>query len=177
MFARSAAQAMALAICCVGVVSASPTALYQYDGQGRLTRACIARPGHGDLTRHTLDKAGNRTAYMNTKVDVALSPDSGIFSQNGNFVLWMQTDGNLVLYNKSGSGWVAVWATGTTGSGAVVTHFQSDGNLVLYTQQGVAVWNSATGNNPCSELAVGDNGNVTITTPDGAVVWATNTGG
>ncbi|MBZ5490921.1 MAG: hypothetical protein LAO76_08320 [Acidobacteriia bacterium] len=41
----------------------------------------------------------------------------------------MQSDGNFVVFNSSGS---AVFSTGTAGTGAVIIRVQDDGNLVLY---------------------------------------------
>lgn len=41
----------------------------------------------------------------------------------------MQTDGNFVVFNSSGS---AVFSTGTAGTGAVILRVQDDGNFVLY---------------------------------------------
>lgn len=172
-----AAGAVAL-LWCTSAAAASPTGLYNYDARGRLTRVCNARPGDGELTNYTFDRADNRTAYSNEKVDIALAPESGIYSPNGNFLFWMQSDGNLVAYGNFGSGWAPLgWSTNTVGSGATVAYFQSDGNLVLYSQAGLPVWNSNTANYQCSRLAVANDGNVTITTPDGVVVFSTNTGG
>jgi len=60
------------------------------------------------------------------------------------YTLFMQTDGNLVLY--SGSGYT--WSTGTNGVGAGpwTLTMQNDGNLVIYDATGGATWNAGTGN-------------------------------
>ena len=45
----------------------------------------------------------------------------------------MQGDGNLVIYNSSGS---AVWNARTTGNNGAYTVFQSDGNFILRKPSG-----------------------------------------
>src|SRR5216683_337826 len=49
-------------------------------------------------------------------------------SPNGQFRLWMQNDGNFVLYG----GDRVMWATNTAGKGGVIAIMQGDGNLVIY---------------------------------------------
>ena len=157
----------------------APNYHYKYDVQGRLAQVCTARPGDGELTRYSYDQASNRTSYNNQKVDLALTPESGIFSPDNRFLLWMQSDGNLVLYYRTGPGWSWAplgWATNTVGSGADIAYFQSDGNLVLYSPSGV-VWSTGNGGYPCATLQIANDGNLTIQTTDGAIAWSSNTGG
>lgn len=53
-------------------------------------------------------------------------------------VLNVQSDGNVVLYNGSGT---AIWSTSTQGFGSsVVLNAQDDGNLVVYYNTNVAIW-------------------------------------
>lgn len=53
----------------------------------------------------------------------------------------LQTDGNLVVYDRSGH---PLWSTRTSGSGgANQLAMQDDGNLVLYGASG-AVWSTGT---------------------------------
>jgi len=107
--------------------------------------------------------------YVINAGDVICSPNLGGAS-GCDYTLTMQTDGNLVMYNGSGS---AVWSTGTHGSGATHATMQTDGNLVLYTASGTSVWASNTHGDNGAYLAVEDNGNLDIyvTVPS----WATNT--
>lgn len=96
-----------------------------------------------------------------------------IVSNNGQFQLVMQRDGNLVLY-KSGS---ALWASGTDGLDVEFCVMQSDGNLVLYLEgSGRAVWASGTAGNPGSFLVIQDDGNLVIYKPNHPI-WATGTNG
>jgi hypothetical protein len=57
--------------------------------------------------------------------------------------LIMQTDGNLVLYDKNGS---VVWNSRTSlkGSGPFTLIMQDDGNLVIYEENGNYTWSTRT---------------------------------
>jgi hypothetical protein len=79
-----------------------------------------------------------------------------VMSPDGRFQLFLQTDGNLVLYVNG----VAIWATGTT-DGALLAN-QTDGNLVLYRANGTAVWSTGTWNQAPSTLQVTDDGRLAL---------------
>lgn len=174
---------MAPAICIMAYImpispAISSTISYRYDSNGRLISACDAKPDYGQMTTYTYDRSDNRYRYSSTRTDQKLLSDQAIYSPNGNFQFRMQSDGNLVVYQKSETDWVPLgWATYTVGTGATDAYFQSDGNLVLYTSTGQPVWSSDTYIYHCAVLAVKDDGNVTITSPDGVIVWQTGTGG
>jgi lambda family phage minor tail protein L len=102
-----------------------------------------------------------------------LTQGQQIFSPNGYYRLKMQSDGNLVLYSKgtipTGPAVenynIAVWSTGTDGSGATYAHFQTDGNLALYTAGNVAVYQSNKGSYPQyagKKLQLQNDGNLVI---------------
>jgi LysM repeat protein len=91
-------------------------------------------------------------------------------SANG-YMLTLQSDGNLVLSEDSGT----VWASGTDGKGAVRATLQSDGNFVLYTSDENAVWSTGTQGNEGSRLVLQDDRNVVVFAGDGSAKWATNT--
>jgi methionine-rich copper-binding protein CopC len=100
----------------------------------------------------------------NTAQPVTLLPGQSLSSPNGQYVLTLQLDGNLVEYNQAGT---ALWASGTQGKGVTEMLMQGDGNLVLYDGT-TAVWASNTGGNPGAYLDVQNIGNVVIysgTTP------------
>ncbi len=87
-------------------------------------------------------------------------------------VLYMQYDGNLVLYKDN----QAVWASGTNGSGPeAVAEFQGDGNLVVYAGQRRAVWASGSFGHDGSTLVLQGDANMVIVDRNGSPVWATGT--
>ena len=75
------------------------------------------------------------------------SSAQSIYSANGLYRVIMQADGNLVMYNSSGT---ALWNSGThvsSGGSLYFTTMQTDCNLVVYNTTGsprVAKWNSDT---------------------------------
>jgi hypothetical protein len=85
-----------------------------------------------------------------------------IVSNNRQYTLILQHDGNLVLY-RSGGG--ALWATWTHGKPVTKAVMQTDGNFVLYDNNNQAVWASWTHRKPGSYLIVQDDGNVVIYSP------------
>ncbi|HEY5500162.1 MAG TPA: hypothetical protein VIK20_07255 [Bacteroidales bacterium] len=95
------------------------------------------------------------------------------YSCDGRFLLALQSDGNLVLYQ---GGSTALWSS-STGNSAFGLYMQADGNLVIFSQQGVALWSSNTYGNPGSFLAIQNDGNMVIYTPQGNPIWSTNTVG
>ena len=85
--------------------------------------------------------------------------------------LYMQFDGNLVLY-KDGR---PVFDSGTAGAGPeAFMAFQGDGNLVVYWRQ-FPLWNSRTNGNDGSRLVLTDDGNLLIINGN-QIVWETGTG-
>jgi hypothetical protein len=100
-----------------------------------------------------------------------LSQSQSLDSPNGQYVLWMQDDGNLVLYGPAG----ALFATSTNNQG-VRLEMQHDGNLVVYDASHQAVWNSGTQGNAGARLAVQDDGNLVVYAADlYTPLWASNT--
>ncbi|WP_439659719.1 LysM peptidoglycan-binding domain-containing protein [Lentzea sp. HUAS TT2] len=91
-------------------------------------------------------------------------------SANG-YMLTLQSDGNLVLSENTGT----VWASGTDGKGAVRAAFQEDGNFVLYTSDDNAVWSTGTQGNEGARLVLQDDRNLVVFAGDGSARWATNT--
>ncbi|MHB1325536.1 MAG: hypothetical protein ACYDGS_10320 [Thermoleophilia bacterium] len=88
-------------------------------------------------------------------------------SINGEYVLILQADGNMVLYGKvhHEDGSVILdpaWATETIDETAWYAVMQADGNLVLYNREGVTLWQSETDGRPGSFLQLQDDGNLVI---------------
>lgn len=102
--------------------------------------------------------------------DQRLEPGQGLASRNGRTVLWVQGDGNLVLYRDG----EATWASDTDGQPVAFLAMQSDGNLVLYAPNGEATWASGTDGATATRLVVQDDGNAVIYGSTGPV-WASNT--
>jgi len=109
----------------------------------------------------------------------------GDFCQVGNGLLYMQPDGNLVVYDENydpgipGRG--ALWASDTFGRGHHAS-FQTDGNFVVYNFFGTAL---QTGKVPSNTWRIPDPGyalhvqadrNVVIYASGWAPVWSTRTG-
>jgi hypothetical protein len=62
---------------------------------------------------------------------------------SGRSVAWaaMQSDGNFVVYESSGT---PLWSSGTSGSNVAWIALQNDGNLVIYRTDGQPLWSSST---------------------------------
>lgn len=105
-----------------------------------------------------------------------LAPNQAVDSTDNAYALLLQSDSNLVLYERVPQGRPrALWASNTVGRGAVRCAMQHDGNLVLYDADERAVWASNTEGNPGSRLDVQVDGNLVIYRADGVPIWATNT--
>jgi tyrosinase len=102
-----------------------------------------------------------------------LAPGQFIRSNNGQYELIYQGDGNLVLY---GPGHVALWASNTDGKPVGSCIMQGDGNMVVYGPNGHgALWASNTDGHAGAALAVQDDGNVVIYATSGRALWASHT--
>jgi hypothetical protein len=91
----------------------------------------------------------------------------------------MQTDGNLVLYEKDTDNENdtpnALWATCTMGQDVAFMIMQADGNLVLYNTSEGASWNSGTSGYEGAYLVLGNEGTLSIDYPVGQTIWTANT--
>ena len=98
-----------------------------------------------------------------------LSTGQSITTPGGTYSLTLQSDGNLVEYNASGT---ALWASGTSGNSGDHVTMQSDGNLVLYSSSNSALWASGTNGNPGASLVLTDAGNLVVDSVTGTPLWA-----
>ncbi|MBN3865309.1 calcium up-regulated protein [Pseudomonas frederiksbergensis] len=107
-------------------------------------------------------------------------PGQWAASAGNGYVLLLQTDGNLVLYqvvggpvstNSSFTG-SAIWATGTN-DGAYFD-VQTDGNLVLGTSEGNVAWTSNTDGIEPQELRVQTDGNLVLYNTLDQACWASS---
>lgn len=96
-----------------------------------------------------------------------------LLSQDDRFQMWLQGDGNLVLYRRHGA---TLWAS-NTGDGVVLIN-QTDGNLVLYRADGTPTWARNTAGQGPSTLWMQEDGNLVLyRNSDGKPTWASNTAG
>ena len=123
--------------------------------------------GHQHQQNHRqLD--GNDSPKNTLRPSEHLRPNEWIQSNNGQYRLYMQNDGNLVLYKTSNNDYM--WASRTPGVNNYL-NMQSDGNLVLYTTSDVPVWATNT-NGGQNKLIVHNNGVMTVEPVNGgSVLW------
>jgi hypothetical protein len=105
------------------------------------------------------------------------APDGYVQSKSGQYRLYYQGDGNLVLYNIWTSPWTAVWDSQTSGTTTDYVQMQGDGNLVIYNASGQPVFSSGTADNPGAYLYLEDTGNISIVRTDLWVIWRRGTAG
>ncbi len=74
---------------------------------------------------------------------------------NGQYLLIMQGDGNLVEYSRAGQ---VIGDTGTQGNPGAYAYMQGDGNLVIYSSSGHALWDSHTEGESGQYISLGDDG-------------------
>src|SRR5215208_6929621 len=107
----------------------------------------------------------------------SLKFDDKLISPNGIYTLWMQSDGNLVLYHDAISVNNAYWATNTqwlpVDQGPTDVEMQADANLVMYDVNRIPRWSSGTwGNFSDPYVVLQDDGNLVIADTAGQPVWA-----
>lgn len=95
-----------------------------------------------------------------------------IVSQNVQFALVMQTDGNLCNYHGSS----AIWCSNTSGNPGAYLGVQGDGNIVIYSSSGHALWATGTNGKPVISFVMQSDGNLVAYTSNSAV-WGSGTSG
>ena len=126
---------------------------------------------HGNAVIFDVD--GNRIWQTHTlgDVQILLSAGASVSSPDKRYMLVMQGDGNLVLYQGSHP----LWASKTVGKGGTMAAMQTDGNLVIYNNDYGPVWASRTPGQSNAQLVVQNDGNAVIYDQNHRPVWATNT--
>lgn len=99
-----------------------------------------------------------------------LNPGDELVSDNGEYTLVMQQDGDLVEYDAYA---VPVWSSHTDVPGSDL-EAQDDGNFVIYAPGHIAVWATGTFYRN-SVLALNDDGNIVVNAPGDIVAWSSNT--
>lgn len=97
-----------------------------------------------------------------------LFADQSISSTNGQYTLWYQSDGNLVLYRWDG---FPVWHSNTGGTSPGMAVMQGDGNLVVYDGMGQYRWASHTEGNPGAYFAIQNNGRPVVYRANNSKAW------
>ncbi len=170
--------AICLAGLCASSVAAQESTTYQYDALGRLISA-DARIGANGGRRHeySFDKASNRARVQNVvivrtgqlPVEASLQRGQGMRSPDGKYVLYMQQDGNLVVYDRNT---VATWNSTTFDRSQLYLIMQGDGNLVIYTGSGQPIWHTNTWGNPGAYAELTNDGKLRVRKPDGTQLWS-----
>jgi len=175
---------------------ASGAATYSYyDALGRVRATAAPSTSNGLLTAVTKfqrDAYGNVVVKTETHVYKAsagadalaapgsttltpgqsLTPGQGIFSPDGRYLFTLQTDGNLVVYDRHDNMQV-LWNANTAGTGADKFTFQADGNLVLFAGTQV-VWTINKAGQGGTQLVMQGDGNLVLYTASNAPVWHLN---
>ena len=99
-----------------------------------------------------------------------LTGGQSITSQNGQYQLVVQRDGNVVTYGPDRR---PLWDSNTWWSPGAKLTLQRDGNLVIYSAGGAAIWHSFTWGNPGSRLVIQDDGNLVLYKGTGVPAWYT----
>jgi len=105
--------------------------------------------------------------------DQGLVPGQSVSSCDGRFLLLLQADGALVLYQDA----TPLWSAGTSGQRSAEVIMQGDGNFVVYDGSGRPLWASNTPDHPGAHVAIQDDGNLVVYDVSGAALWASDTGG
>ncbi|WP_431258534.1 hypothetical protein ACQ86G_29255 [Roseateles chitinivorans] len=87
-----------------------------------------------------------------------LTVNQHLDSCDGRFQLWLQSDGNLVLYFLN----QPLWSSGTVGRVPGKLIMQGDGNLVIYDLSGHPYWSSRSSGDINSRLLMQNDGNAVI---------------
>lgn len=99
-----------------------------------------------------------------------LFPKDYLLSPDGQSLLTLQADGNLVLYRN----FKPIWDSKTNGKSPEYAAMQADGNFVIYFKNG-STWSTSTFGHSGSYLAMQSDGNVVIYNSGSAAVWSTGT--
>jgi O-glycosyl hydrolase len=137
------------------------------------TYNCLKGTGFGgpdSLSSQALDQLTDQRGFNVTcggdwlGTNRVLLRNTYIRSNDGRYVLWLQGDGNLVMYGPQG----VVWANGRVSD---ILIMQADGNLVTYAFGGGATWSTGSGGSGANTLVVQNDGHLVLWAP-GRVVWS-----
>ncbi|MEV6596068.1 hypothetical protein AB0M36_04290 [Actinoplanes sp. NPDC051346] len=168
-----------------------PLFIYSFQDLQRSFPHCVKNPADGECHFGLRDAEGRpkepiysdvRAALIGNDFLNSLSPGRSLFrgtamrSSDGKYWLWMQTDGNLVIYQVVGGRQTVLWGQGD--KRAYRLSNQHDGNLVLYDQADNVLWSSRTKGKGDSTLWMQEDGNLVLYAHQPLPVkptWASNT--
>src|SRR5579875_1548958 len=88
-----------------------------------------------------------------------LSAGQALASDDGHYVLTMQSDGNLVLYRVNAPASLsALWSSHTSRDVGDHAALQADGNLGVFDASGQTIWSSNSYSPGCTNLDLQDDG-------------------
>jgi len=102
-----------------------------------------------------------------------LAAGERLVSPDGQYVLAMQGDGNLVEYAPGNR---AVWATSTNRPNSEA-RLQTDGNLVVIAPGNTPVWSTRTDGTPGTTLELQNDGNLVLYAPGHVARWSSGGSG
>jgi YD repeat-containing protein len=144
------------------------TTNYYYDATGRLSAAFRTT---GDNQWYNYDGADNRTYMSSGGLNLPYQPNGlqpyttlfqnqSITSADGRFVLVLQVDGNLVLYQLQG--FQALWSSGTYGQQAAILLNLGNGNVAIFDPKFNIIWQTNTNGYPNANLTLQNDGNLVL---------------
>lgn len=92
-----------------------------------------------------------------------------IISQNGQYRLTLQNNGNFVLYNLANN---VIWESGTLNANVSEIVMRNDGNLVMNDYGNMSIWSTDTYGNPGAYLILQNSGNAVIYSATGGKLWS-----
>jgi hypothetical protein len=100
-------------------------------------------------------------------------------TKSGRFTIIMQTDGNLVIYDRGAfrNEYRPIWASNTWLSAARVAKMRLDGTLALLDTAGNVIWTAPYAGRPATFVALQEDGNLVAYEPSKYEVWAGGVGG
>jgi hypothetical protein len=140
--------------------------------------AYLAVQDDGNLVIYSKTKKAlwGRNLYVSfLPPNMQLKPGQGIRSENGQYYLGQQGDGNLVLFKGAFDGpKTPLWSSATAPHSGAYTAMQGDGNLVVLSKDGEPLWHAGTAPSKGAFLAVQNDGNLVVYSATKKVLWWRN---
>ena len=134
----------------------SPSSFVVQDDGNLVIYNSTSKPTWNSQTRQAISTSTSTNSISSGQ---SMQIGNHIDSSNTTYMLILQSDGNLVLYNSSG---FALWSSHTNGKPISRASLQSDGNFVLYGTDGKAYWSTRTASKGYSILMVQDDGKLVL---------------